>query len=118
MLVGDEHGIVNVTGKIDATGTEKNIKGGSIIVAGDEVIIDRNAILDVSADAGWGWIALGDISGELERLDTPYNKTLYVGPNVTLIADAHTSGSGGGIYMRSNLENKFLRYCIFTRHNW
>lgn len=109
ILVGDKHGIVNVTGKLDATGAIENTnRGGTIIVAGDDVVIDDKASLNVSADAGYGWIALGDLSGELDWLDTPYSRTLYVGPDVTLIADAYTTGRAGGIYMRSNLKTNFL----------
>ena len=77
LLIGAEHGVVDLNGKIDVA------EGGGIVVVGNEVNIADTAKFDGTA----GWLALGDTSGKVKKFDLHPENNLYVGKHLTTNTD-------------------------------
>jgi len=84
-LLGGE---VNHTGSLTAP-------GGTVQILGKQVGLFDNARIDVSAETGGGTVLIGkDVQG---RGAVPNAARTYVAPNVTIKADALTTGNGGNV---------------------
>ncbi|HUO91740.1 MAG TPA: filamentous hemagglutinin N-terminal domain-containing protein, partial [Rhizomicrobium sp.] len=97
-------GSVQAGGTISATGNGAGQTGGNITLAGANVTVADNAVVDASGDQGGGTIAIG---GGLHGTGSyaPAQNT-SVG-NATIRADANTSGNGGTISIWSTGQTNF-----------
>ncbi|HEY9659511.1 MAG TPA: filamentous hemagglutinin N-terminal domain-containing protein, partial [Allocoleopsis sp.] len=69
--------------------------GGTVQVLGDRVALTDNARIDVSGETGGGTVLVG---GDYQGQGTvPNALRTYVGPGVTINADALSSGNGGRV---------------------
>ncbi|CAK0757105.1 hypothetical protein WCLP8_2810002 [uncultured Gammaproteobacteria bacterium] len=59
ILSGDEAGVVQVSGTLDASGKQAGQKGGSVKVLGEKVRLTASARVDVSGSAGGGEALIG-----------------------------------------------------------
>jgi len=96
-------GAVVTTGAIDATGATAADAGGRVELLGDRVGVLDAASIDVSGSSGGAILIGGDRRG---GGDVTSALTL-VAPNVTLAADARTSGDGGDIVVWSDRSTWF-----------
>ncbi|MCC5637168.1 filamentous hemagglutinin N-terminal domain-containing protein [Nostoc sp. CHAB 5844] len=81
-------GAVNHTGSLTAP-------GGTVQVLGKQVGLFNHARIDVSSETGGGTVLIGgDVQG---KGAVPNAARTYVGPNVTIKADALTTGNGGKV---------------------
>lgn len=110
ILLGYE-GTVKVTGELDVTGQRNLEFGGYIGIFGEHLIVDDYAFLNSSAGIGESyhgliWIGSKD---QYNWISVPHTKTktVYVGSNVKLNADATNSGSGGSIFVLADLDITF-----------
>lgn len=102
---GGNQGIVDVTGKMDATGLQAGQKGGEIQVLGGKTALYGGASADVSGDAAGGVILVG---GDYQGGDGVQTAAqTYVGSSVTLRADAETTGDGGKIVVWSEEATQY-----------
>ncbi|HJM95023.1 MAG TPA: filamentous hemagglutinin N-terminal domain-containing protein, partial [Candidatus Marinimicrobia bacterium] len=92
-LTGDSNGLVSVSGAIDASGLGTDETGGIVHILGNRVGLYDNAFIDVSGDAGGGLVFVGGDYQGLGSIPTAVEN--YVGPNVSIFADAVTGGNGG-----------------------
>lgn len=83
ILIGDVHGKINVSGKIDVNGNALDLLGGNIVMVSEQINIDEAAVLDVSGELGSGWIVLGNASGEIKSFNSDSDKS-YIGTHYTL----------------------------------
>ena len=89
----------DVSGSLDASGTDTNQTGGRIEITGKNVIVE-NATIDASGSNGGGDIRIGGgYKGgeEIHRADTT-----TVDSNTTISADATDNGNGGTIVVWSD----------------
>ncbi len=94
-LDGGSSGVVSVSGRLDAASPDAGASGGQIRVLGDKVGLFGHAQLDASGDAGGGSILIGgDYQGKGEERNA---QQTYVGKDVTIAADALSTGDGGRI---------------------
>lgn len=88
--------VVNNTGIVEAR---------SVKILGDEVILSGTARIDASGETGGGEILIG---GNYQGRGPEHNASrTYVGPGVTIAADAITSGDGGRVIVWSNESTQF-----------
>lgn len=107
ILSGGDNGVVNVTGKLIASGKEKGQKGGNIKVLGEQVALQDDAELDASGDQKGGAILVGgDQQGKNPAIQNA--KDVYVGSNVKINADALTDGDGGKVIVWANENNNYF----------
>ncbi|HIO23786.1 MAG TPA: filamentous hemagglutinin N-terminal domain-containing protein, partial [Nitrospinaceae bacterium] len=92
-LTGGSDGLVSVSGAIDATGLGTGETGGIVNILGNRVGLFDYARIDVSGDAGGGLLLVGGDYQGLGSIPTAVEN--YVGPNVSIFADAVTGGNGG-----------------------
>ncbi|MGK7902728.1 MAG: filamentous hemagglutinin N-terminal domain-containing protein [Hormoscilla sp.] len=85
-------GEVTVTGSLAAP-------GGTVMVLGERVGLLDNASIDVSGQGGNGRVLIG--GGLTVRDDTPTAVRTYIGPDVTIAADALETGDGGTVIARA-----------------
>src|SRR4029079_357383 len=81
-------------------------KGGSVQVLGHRVGLLDNASIDVSGEKGGGTVLIGGDYRGLNPLVVNAWRT-HVGQDVTLKADAVTSGDGGKIVVWSDDTTRF-----------
>jgi|GEM_PF-4413017 len=99
VLKGEDGGIVQVAGRLDASGTETGQTGGKITVQGDGVTLADGASLDASGDAGGGKVTVGSWNSSTARMASgaainASAKTNGIGGDVSVIAaDADVAGS-------------------------
>ncbi len=104
-LEGGEAGVVNVSGTLEASGRGAGEKGGSIAVLGDMVGLFGSARVDASGDAGGGSVLVG---GNFQGQGPEQNAfASYVGKDVTISADALTSGNGGKVIVWADHATRF-----------
>ncbi|MDB6011469.1 MAG: filamentous hemagglutinin family outer membrane protein, partial [Gammaproteobacteria bacterium] len=101
-LLGDmNNGTVEVTGTLDAS-AEKGGKGGDIGVFGSQVNLSGDAQLTASGKAGGGTILIG---GDFHGAVAAENATqTYIGPDVSIHADATANGDGGNVAVWSDQQ--------------
>lgn len=105
ILSGGDEGIVQVSGKLDASGKMPGSKGGSVKVLGKNIKVDATAVIDASGDRGGGKILIG---GNLKGKGPERNaKTVKVDSGATLLADAVTQGDGGTLIIWSDDSTNF-----------
>lgn len=128
VLSGGEHGLVTVSGKLDASGQGNAGKGGEITVTGETVHLVSNATLDASGQEGGGTILVGgDHMGgnlgaavaekyglHLEKRPIPNAKNVLVEEGVVLNASALERGDGGKVVIWADEATEF-RGDIFAR---
>src|SRR5579883_2439005 len=105
ILSGGDTGTVRVTGKIIATGKRAGQVGGTVKVLGQNVILEKNAKINVSGYAGGGEILIGgNAHGAGPEMNADYT---FVGSNVSLLANAIIKGDGGKVVVWSNNGTQF-----------
>ena len=105
-LTGGNEGLVKISGTIDATGLNIEETGGIVHVLGNRVGLYDYALIDVSGDAGGGLILVGGDYQGLGSIPTAVEN--YVGPNVSIFADAVTGGNGGRTIFWADRRTKFF----------
>ncbi|MDQ5986744.1 MAG: hypothetical protein CSYNP_02477 [Syntrophus sp. SKADARSKE-3] len=104
-LTGSENGVVNVSGRVDASGRENGQKGGTVKVLGALVALTGNAGIDVSGDAGGGTALIGgNYQGKGPEQSA---KATAVGKDVKINADAINTGNGGKVIVWSDDKTNF-----------
>lgn len=99
------HSVAQMTGTVlDASSTGAGQAGGSVVLTAHTA--GGDGLIDVSAPAGGGSIALG---GGFHGADATIANADYalVGPNALLNASATQSGGGGDVVVWSNLGTSF-----------
>ena len=105
-LVGGYQGIVANSGVLDASGKDAGQTGGTIQVLGEKVGIFDQASIDVAGDLGGGTVLIGgDFQGS--NPDIMNASRTYVGSDVTITADALSSGDGGKIIVWADDITRF-----------
>lgn len=92
-----------VTGSISSNMGEE---GGEVQLIGKEVIVDQDAVIDVSAENGGGKIFVG---GGFQGNDHNLANSLltYVGKDVKLLARSFVEGNGGQVVLWSDGQTYF-----------
>ena len=94
MRMESSEGTLLASGLINGLGS--NGPGGKVYLLAPRVALLRRAVVDVSGDTGGGTVLVGgDYAGKNTNIQNA--RTTYVGSDVTLRADAVTSGDGGRI---------------------
>lgn len=93
VLKGEDSGIVQVSGTLDASGKQAGQKGGTVNVLGEKVGLLDNASIDVSGDAGGGTALVGGDTHGGGTVRTA--QVTYMAQNATINANAITTGNGG-----------------------
>ena len=100
-----EGNIVVSSGTLDASGKAYRQTGGTVKVLGDTITLASGSSIDVSGDAGGGTALIG---GARQGGASEYAATATtVGKDVTINADAITTGNGGNIVVWSNGTTNF-----------
>ncbi|WP_158699370.1 two-partner secretion domain-containing protein [Magnetospirillum gryphiswaldense] len=100
VLKGEDAGIVQVSGSLDASGKEAGQKGGTVNVLGDVVALQSTAKVDVSGDAGGGTALIG---GDYLGGGTVRNADVaYMAKGAVIDASAITTGNGGKSILWAN----------------
>jgi filamentous hemagglutinin family protein len=106
ILDGGDAGIVANSGTLDVSSRGPGAQGGSIGIFGQYVGLFDGAKVNASGDAGGGTILIG---GNFHGSGPEPNASMtYVGSNVTISADAITSGNGGKVAVWSDNGTTFL----------
>ncbi len=108
--IGGEIHLVAKQGKTKLTGsllaTHDQGIGGTVHVLGNEVELANEALIDVSGKKGGGTLLIGgDLRGENPNIQNA--KTVFVGKDVLLKANALEEGDGGKIIVWGNKSNLF-----------
>ena len=105
-LAGGSSGVVNVTGKLTASGDNSGETGGVVHVLGEYVGLFDNAVVDVSGDTGGGAALIGgDYQGKNPTIQNAYRT--YVGENAKIDASGGASGSGGKVIVWADDVTRF-----------
>ncbi len=105
-LNGGDHGVTNVTGRIDASGLDGDERGGRVHILGERVGLFDNASVDVSGNNGGGTILIGgDYQGKGE---VPNSLVSYVDKGVVLNSRAVNSGDGGKVIVWADDTTRFF----------
>ncbi|HSW93044.1 MAG TPA: filamentous hemagglutinin N-terminal domain-containing protein [Gammaproteobacteria bacterium] len=103
-------GTLKVSGRLDVS--SRKDQGGTIKVLGDRVQIESHAVLNASGKTGGGEILIGgNAHGAGPEQNASYT---YIGPNVTIFADALDKGNGGKVVVWSDQGTGFYG-TIFAR---
>ncbi|NUQ62101.1 MAG: hypothetical protein HUU20_06415 [Pirellulales bacterium] len=99
-------GNLAISGTIDASNLDPGHIGGTVHLFGDRIELTGSARIDASGAAGGGTILVG---GSFHGRDpTTLNATtVYVGPDVVLLADAVGSGDGGTVIVWADRRTHF-----------
>jgi|GEM_PF-2281578 len=100
VLKGEDSGIVQVSGVLDASGKQAGQKGGTINVLGDVVALQSTAKVDVSGDTGGGTALIGGDylgGGSVRNADIA-----YMAKGAVIDASAITTGNGGKSILWAN----------------
>ncbi|GEM_PF-3039057 len=104
-LTGGDEGIVQVSGKLDASGKNPGEHGGTIEITGERLNLANGAKLDVSGDQGGGSILVG---GDLHGKGlVPNARETLVAPGVSIKADALFEGNGGRVILWSDETTRY-----------
>lgn len=98
---GGDQGVVRVAGRVSATGMAKGQRGGTVEIAGHDILLDNGTNVDVSGDVAGGKILIGgDVHGQsisvLNNQVLPNAAATVILPQVNLTANS-LSGLGGEI---------------------
>ncbi|MCC5638481.1 filamentous hemagglutinin N-terminal domain-containing protein [Nostoc sp. CHAB 5844] len=94
LAVNSGENLTLLGGAVSSTGS-LTAPGGTVQVLGKQIGLFDSARIDVSSENGGGTVLLGgDIQG---KGAVPNAARTYVGPNVTIKADALTTGNGGKV---------------------
>ena len=96
---------VQISGRINATGRNRNEQGGDVTVTGDDVALQAGTVIDTSGDIGGGTIRIGGETHGGGTTPTALNTTVESG--VDIYADAITSGNGGSVTVWSDDTTNF-----------
>jgi len=109
-LQGGETGVVNVTGRIDASGYDEGETGGQVVILGEQVGLfashtEETTHIDASGDTGGGTVLVGgNYQGNGPE---PNAQATYVAADATIQADAMTEGDGGTVVVWADEVTKF-----------
>ncbi len=95
-LDGGDHGVVDVSGTLDASDHSPDATGGAVVVSGASVAL-RKAHVDVSGDSGGGLVSIG--RDDQDRGATRESEQTYIGPDTVIVADAAKTGKGGRVIL-------------------
>jgi hypothetical protein len=95
-----------LAGTVDASTTTPSQSGGSVQLLGNLVALVQQAQVDVSGTAGGGTVLIGGDSHGQGSVPTALQT--YVGPDVTINADAGSTGNGGQIIVWADETTRFL----------
>jgi len=89
---GGQHGVVQISGKIDASSSTAGTTGGSVRIVGEKVgIVGAN--IDARGAAGGGSVTIGrDLTSASDAFGA-----VFIGNDSTINADATVSGNGGDV---------------------
>jgi hypothetical protein len=105
VFYGTSDGVVNVTGTVDVSGRSTGQTGGVIKVLGEKVALTGKANLDASGDTGGGTVLVGgDYQGQG---DTPTASRTLVTRDVTITADAITSGNAQKVVVWADGDTRY-----------
>lgn len=105
VLDGGDAGIVNVSGAIEARGTDAGTSGGLVKILGHDVGLFGNASLNASGEAGGGTVLVG---GNFHGAGPEQNAThAFIDSGASINADAVSIGNGGRIAIWSNNGTQF-----------
>ncbi len=86
ILLGEDDGIVKVTGKLSASGKRAHTAGGTIKVLGNKIEVTDHAYINVAGRLGGGDVLIGgNAHGNGQERNADYT---YFGPNARINADA------------------------------
>ncbi len=107
VLDGGSSGVVNVAGRLDASGAAAaGQTGGTVKMLGEYVGLYGTGSVDVSGDAGGGVVRIGgDWHGAGGDGDSNATQ-VYAGAGTSIDADAITRGNGGNIVLWSNDQTR------------
>ncbi len=112
ILQGSKHGVTYVSGYINASGKHRGQTGGTVKILGNTVVLDGNAVVNVSGDRGGGSALIGgNFHGAGPEQNAQYT---YIGNDVRILADALTQGDGGNIAVWSD-KNTYFHGSISAR---
>ncbi|MBN2058790.1 MAG: filamentous hemagglutinin N-terminal domain-containing protein, partial [Deltaproteobacteria bacterium] len=101
----------NTTLPLSQRGTEGDLNngdltGGEVHILGEKVGLFDTAKIDVSGDRGGGTVLIGgDFQGKNPEIRNA--KRTYIGPDVSITADAITEGDGGKVIVWSDDTTEF-----------
>ncbi len=105
-LEGGASGIVSVSGKLDASGSNGVERGGQIQVTGEKVALLDGAVIDASGRSGGGTVLVG--GGFQGKNPAVQNASrTYVAPSATIRADAIDVGNGGKVIVWADGDTRF-----------
>ncbi len=105
VLNGGGSGIVNVAGKLDASGKDAGEEGGRVAVLGEKVGLFDGALIDVSGDVGGGEALVGgNYQGAGPEPNAQYT---YVAESARIEADALSAGDGGRTIVWADKTTRF-----------
>lgn len=108
ILAGGDEGIINISGKINASGKKPHQTGGNVKINGQYIAIFSTAVIDVSGGAGGGTVLIGNSShNTANNTILPLTQAIYVAPNATINANAITAGNGGHVIILAEDVTKF-----------
>jgi filamentous hemagglutinin family protein len=99
VVVSGTGGAVRIEGRVSATGTAANTRGGSVEVVGDRSWVAPGAQVDASGSAGGGRINIG--TNGRGAAATRLARRTGIAQGATVRADATTQGSGGTVIVNS-----------------
>jgi len=91
VLKGEDAGIVQVSGSLDASGKDAGQKGGRVSVQGDSIALLSGAKVDTSGDTGGGNVDVGNWQSTAARMES----------GASIDASAQGNGNAGNITMIS-----------------
>jgi filamentous hemagglutinin family protein len=106
VVVPPTPGTVVFSGNTDASSTTAGQIGGSVQLRGNLIGLVESAQVNVSGDGGGGQVLIGaDVRGS----DTAPNELrAFVGPEVTINANAGTTGNGGEVRIQADNAARVL----------
>ncbi|MBF0460767.1 MAG: filamentous hemagglutinin N-terminal domain-containing protein [Magnetococcales bacterium] len=106
ILSGGDNGAVEVSGKLDASGSGAGEKGGQVQVLGEQVALRTGASIDVSGSRGGGTALVGgDQHGDNPAV--PNATQTLVEKEVTMDASATQTGNGGKVVVWADEATSF-----------
>lgn len=98
-------GSVTVSGTLDASNKTSGQAGGTVHVLANKIALVESTQVDVSGDAGGGTALIGgDYQGNGE---VPNANQTFVGSNVSINADAISTGNGGKVILWADEATRF-----------
>ncbi|MBI2772711.1 MAG: filamentous hemagglutinin N-terminal domain-containing protein [Burkholderiales bacterium] len=106
VLSAGAQGVASVTGSLLARGESAGLKGGTVHVLGDKVLLAGTALVDVSGQAGGGTALVG---GDYQGKGVVQNATqTHVGAQSRILADATGSGNGGKVVVWADGDTRYF----------